>query len=57
MNNINTKKTTMALMMIAAGMSFHANAFDTDQVQDKMHKLLMLSNLNAWTLTAMTCSP
>ncbi len=34
MNDINTKKTTMALMMIAAGMSFHANAFDTDQVQD-----------------------
>lgn len=34
MNNINTKKTTMAMMLLAAGVSFHASAFDTDQVQD-----------------------
>jgi hyperosmotically inducible periplasmic protein len=34
MNNINTKKTTMTIMMVAAGISFHASAFDTDQVQD-----------------------
>jgi hyperosmotically inducible protein len=34
MNNINTKKTTIALTMLAAGVSFQANAFDTDQVQD-----------------------
>ncbi|MDO8962225.1 MAG: BON domain-containing protein [Methylophilus sp.] len=34
MNNINTKKTTIALTMLAAGVSFHASAFDTDKVQD-----------------------
>lgn len=57
MNNINTKKTTMALMMIAAGMSLHANAFDTDQVQDaqasyaEQFKRLDINSNNLLTMT------
>jgi hyperosmotically inducible protein len=34
MNNINTKKTTLAVAMMVAGLSFQASAFDTDQVQN-----------------------
>jgi len=34
MNYANIKRTTLILAMGAAGFSFHASAFDTDQVQD-----------------------
>lgn len=34
MNYTNIKKTTLVLAMATVGFSFHANAFDTDQVQD-----------------------
>lgn len=34
MNYANIKRTTLVIAMTAASVSFHANAFDTDQVQD-----------------------
>lgn len=34
MNYANIKKTTLVLAMTTVGVSFHASAFDTDQVQD-----------------------